>query len=183
MSKDLFFKWDLNEFDFVDFLTKNSIIKNASRIIIAGPFCSGKTEIGKLLEKKLNLKFYDLDNCMNSAKSEIKNYRDLESNALEKFLKTELKNKYILSLGGGTLLLDKNIDLVKNANIDLILFLDPPVKKIFKNLSLKDNLEKRKFLPQIPWQINDSLKILEMIDQRREAIHNFKYFKKCLIIK
>ena len=90
---------------------------------------SGKSSIGKILAKRTSKKFLDIDfqiiknQGMNI--SEIfekygeEYFRDLEKKELEKLDNIE---DYIISTGGGIILKQENIDMMKK--IGLILFLD-----------------------------------------------------------
>ncbi|WP_185861452.1 shikimate kinase [Blattabacterium cuenoti] len=90
------------------------------KISLIGYMGSGKTTIGKMLSKKLNLEFYDLDSILVEKKNDsICNifkkkgeffFRKKEHFMLKKFLKK--KNKYVLSVGGGTPCFYKNIYLL-----------------------------------------------------------------------
>ncbi|WP_341665923.1 shikimate kinase, partial [Blattabacterium cuenoti] len=81
------------------------------KITLIGYMGSGKTTIGKMLSQELNLNFYDLDALL---VEESKNdsilhifkkkgelfFRNREHSLLKTILKQ--KNKYVLSVGGGT---------------------------------------------------------------------------------
>ncbi len=81
----------------------------------------GKTTVGKLLSKKLNMKFIDTDNYIttqtNTNISEIFEkygepyFRDLENELVKK---SKIFVPTVLSLGGGTLINKKNISILKN---------------------------------------------------------------------
>ncbi len=81
------------------------------KITLIGYMGSGKTTIGKMLSQELNLNFYDLDALLleESKNDSILNlfkkkgelfFRKREHSLLKTILKQ--KNKYILSVGGGT---------------------------------------------------------------------------------
>lgn len=80
------------------------------KILLVGYMGAGKTEIGKILAKKLNLPFYDLDNLIEeNQKSNISEifktkgeiyFRRIEHEIYLEKLNTE--ESFILSLGGGT---------------------------------------------------------------------------------
>jgi Shikimate kinase len=90
------------------------------KITLIGYMGSGKTTIGKTLSKKLNLDFYDLDTLVIEKKNDsICNifkekgefyFRNREHFILKKILKQ--KNKYVLSVGGGTPCFYNNIYLL-----------------------------------------------------------------------
>ncbi|WP_185869793.1 shikimate kinase [Blattabacterium cuenoti] len=90
------------------------------KITLIGYMGSGKTSIGKILSKRLNIDFYDLDNLIvEKKKKSIFNlfkkigefsFRKIEHMVLRKVLKKE--KKYILSVGGGTPCFYNNIYLL-----------------------------------------------------------------------
>ena len=91
-------------------------------IVLMGYMASGKSFIGKVLAKKLNYNFIDLDNYIEEREgktiSEIFEssgeiyFRKIET----KYLKGVLDSKanIVLSLGGGTPCYGNNINLIKN---------------------------------------------------------------------
>ena len=99
-----------------------------NKIVLVGYMGCGKTEIGKLLSKNLNFKFYDLDNLIEiecslsineifSEKGEIY-FRKLEHQILAD---TIVKNEsFILSLGGGTPCYANNHLLLNQENVTSI---------------------------------------------------------------
>jgi len=88
-------------------------------LVFLGMMGSGKSSIGFLVSKKLNLKFIDIDNIIEDEvgmkisdifKSKGENYfRNLEEKITLKILKT---NKIVVSLGGGGFLNEKIRDEV-----------------------------------------------------------------------
>jgi shikimate kinase len=171
--------WNINQEDLFLKMVKDSYLAKSKKIIIAGAFCSGKTTLGKLLSNKLNIKFYDLDECFNAAPNE--DFRYAETNALGKFIRAQ-KKSYILALGGGTLLDKRNIEMVKSSSVDYVLFLSPPFQKIIDNLNMENNLEKRKFLPQAPMDLDNINELFKKYELRNSAKEHFKYFKKARIV-
>ncbi len=106
----------------------NSMKKHNSQsasIFIAGPPCSGKSEVGSILAYMLELPFYDLDTLIESFAgmriSEIfrtsgeDRFRELESDCLERLLKKN--ERMILALGGGCLLQETNFLSVRERGI------------------------------------------------------------------
>lgn len=83
---------------------------------------SGKTTQGKKLAPLLNLEFIDLDHYIVERENKSiellfeeegeKGFRDKETNYLEEILKKT--EPTVVSLGGGTICFNDNIDLVKN---------------------------------------------------------------------
>ncbi|MCC7431126.1 shikimate kinase [bacterium] len=93
-------------------------------IFLCGFMGCGKTEIGKLLAKKLNFNFLDLDEKITEKTSltihEIfeklgeKGFRELETLVLENLLKNMPENS-VFALGGGTLIF--NFELVRKNGV------------------------------------------------------------------
>tara|TARA_B100000900_G_C20334788_1_gene615696 strand:- start:256 stop:768 length:513 start_codon:yes stop_codon:yes gene_type:complete len=90
-------------------------MKSKENLVFLGMMGSGKTSIGLIVSKKLNLEFFDIDQ---EIEKELKNkiskifetkgedyFRKMEENITLKILK---KNKCVISLGGGAFL-NKNI--------------------------------------------------------------------------
>lgn len=85
---------------------------------------SGKTSVGKIVAKKLNLKFLDIDSIIERAVgmkiSEIfarfgeRRFRDLES-AVVKIV--SLKESAVISTGGGVVLRKGNIEVLKKTGV------------------------------------------------------------------
>ena len=83
-------------------------MKSKKNLVLVGMMGSGKSSIGRLLSKKLNFEFIDIDDQIEKIErksiSDIfkingeKYFRDLEENISIKFLKLQDK---IISLGGG----------------------------------------------------------------------------------
>ena len=115
-----------------------------NNILIIGPMGSGKSSIGKILAKRTSKKFLDIDfqiiknQGMNI--SEIfekygeEYFRNLEKKELEKLDNIE---DYIISTGGGIILKQENIDMMKK--IGLILFLDIDINAQLERVKNKKN--------------------------------------------
>lgn len=124
------------------------------RIILIGFMGVGKTSVGRLLSKKLEFDFIDMDleieKTQKSSISEIFNsygesyFRNLEKNLLKDLLK---KDNVVISTGGGIVVSKENIKILKGE--DNVIFLDASEETIIKNVSndsnkrplLKKNLE------------------------------------------
>ena len=102
-------------------------------IILVGYMGCGKSTIGCKLAKKLNRGFVDLDNFIESSeKKEINEifavsgdlyFRQKESLYLESIISKS--DNIVLSLGGGTICYNNNVDLIKNSkNISFYLKLN-----------------------------------------------------------
>ena len=131
-----------------------------NKIYLVGSMGSGKSSIGKLLAKKLNIPHYDLDKTIESNEkmsiSKIfdihdENYfRKLESAALKEYSK---KNKFVISTGGGCILDENNQKILKSGLvIYLKINLDAQYERI-KNRSHRPLLNNN--------NIRETLKILD----------------------
>lgn len=110
-----------------------------SNIILCGFMACGKTTIGKALALETNFNFIDTDSYIEEKfKMKIKDmfikygesyFRSLEHDAVKSLLGI---NKYIIAIGGGTILYKKNYDLLKN--MGTIIFLDCPLDAIKERL-------------------------------------------------
>ncbi len=88
-------------------------------IYLTGFMTSGKSTIGPILANTIGWKFYDLDNLIEEAagKSIVKIFEDegenyfrkLESSILHKI---SSETKTIISLGGGTIAVDENFEII-----------------------------------------------------------------------
>ena len=90
--------------------------KDTLKICIIGMPGSGKSTIGRILSKRLNYKFFDIDeNIEDETQSKITDiftykgedhFRELETRILSKLIKID---KVVISTGGGIILKNKNI--------------------------------------------------------------------------
>lgn len=112
---------------------------NKNNIILIGFMASGKTTVGKMLSKKLNMNFLDTDALIEKAeglsiKYMFENYgefyfREKEKTLTEKLL--SVKNT-VISTGGGTVISAENAANLKQ--IGTVIFLDTPLNGIEKRL-------------------------------------------------
>ena len=97
-------------------------MKSKENIVFLGMMGSGKTSIGQLISKKLNLQFYDIDQIIEKElkmsisdifeKKGEKFFRDFEEKTTLKILK---KREAVISLGGGAFINKKIRDeIMKN---------------------------------------------------------------------
>ncbi len=102
-------------------------------IVLMGVKHSGKTSLGRMLAKELNIPFWDLDNLLEEQYREDKSlsfreiykklgeegFRDLEYRAVQNF---DFTQDGVLALGGGTVENIRAMELIKKAQ--LLIFLD-----------------------------------------------------------
>ncbi|WP_185850563.1 shikimate kinase [Blattabacterium cuenoti] len=102
------------------------------KITLIGYMGSGKSSLGAMLAKKLNIIFYDLDSIISKTygisifslfkrKGEF-SFRKIEHLMLKKILKK--KHSYILSVGGGTPCFYKNIYLLNKYSKTIYIKID-----------------------------------------------------------
>ena len=164
-------------------------------IALIGFMGSGKTTVGKLLAKTMDMKFVDIDKVIEAHEKKSINdifhekgqiyFRDLER---EIILQESSKNDCVIATGGGSILDNENIKRLKETSF--IVFLNATIECLY--LRLKDNttrpilndaedkrkiieelLEKRKFLYQISADyiidINEYTNIYETVDKIKEV--------------
>ena len=164
-------------------------------IALIGFMGSGKTTVGKLLAKTMDMKFVDIDKVIESQEKKSINdifqkkgqiyFRDLEREVISQ---ESLKNNCVIAPGGGSILDNENIKRLKETSF--IVFLNANIECLY--LRLKDNttrpilndvedkkkvieelLEKRKFLYQISADyiidINEKTNIYETVDKIKEV--------------
>ena len=110
----------LAAFEGVDYHCSMKENATGSRVFIAGPPCSGKTESGRILALLLRVPFIDLDRRISSAAGMPVpgifesfgegGFRDLETRELEAV--TSMEGGFVTALGGGCLLSERNMRLV-----------------------------------------------------------------------
>lgn len=132
-------------------------------IYLVGFMGCGKTTVGKVLAKRVNKKFIDLDEeiVAQTGKSipELFNefgesgFRDIET----KVLKNLSSKKMIISTGGGIVLRDENIGIMKESG--KIIYLETPIEIIYERIHLDSNR---------PNAVNRSLEELSHLFQSRE---------------
>ncbi len=110
------------------------------KIVLLGYMASGKSAVGKILAKKMNLQFIDLDDFIEEkeqqsitdifkTKGEIY-FRQVEGVYLQELL--NLSEKCIISVGGGTPCYGNNLKLIKEKAISF--YLKASIKTIFERL-------------------------------------------------
>lgn len=143
-------------------------------IVLTGFMGTGKTEVGKILAKKLGFVFMDIDQFIEKEQgmsvSRIfeergeNGFRELEAKAVRKV--SEMRN-VVISTGGGAMLREENIENLKNSGILVCLSASPEV--VFRRIGASKN---RPLL-----QVTDPLqKIKDLMGFRR------RYYEKSDII-
>lgn len=117
------------------------------KIVLLGYMASGKTTLGKMLAKKIDLPFIDLDHYIEQKfkksigeifdnKGEVF-FRLQEHEALKEILAN--KSSLILSLGGGTPCYAGNMKIINNHKDVHSIYLKLAVNNIYRRLSLEKN--------------------------------------------
>ncbi len=110
------------------------------KIVLLGYMASGKSAVGKILAKKMNLQFIDLDDFIEEKEQQsISNifktkgeiyFRQVEAVCLQELL--NLSKKCIISVGGGTPCYGNNLELIKEKAISF--YLKASINTIFERL-------------------------------------------------
>jgi len=142
-----------------------------AHIFLYGPMGSGKSTIGKILARRLNLPFVDSDQVIEgnagTSLSRLmeeqgeKRLRDLESAALQQIVQQE---ESVIALGGGALLRDENRTLVENNGTVVFLAAD------FVTLQSRLDADKNK-RPLLAGDLHDQLTYL--LAKRKEHYDSF----------
>ena len=151
-------------------------MKSVKNIVFLGMMGSGKTTIGSLISKKLNLEFFDIDECIEKKfrekiskifeKKGEKFFRDIEEKVTLEILK---KKNIIVALGGGAFI-NENIrrEVLKN-HISFWLKLDS--KTILKRI-------KKSSKRPIAYNLSTD-KLNELIKKRTEIYSKALYSIEC----
>ena len=114
--------------------------KTFNTIFLIGYMGAGKSVIGKSLSKKINYKFYDLDDYIEikegkkvsdifDQENEVY-FRKIENKYLDQL--SSKKEKKIISTGGGTPCFDNNLDIILNSTNSLSIYLKANVNTLVK---------------------------------------------------
>ncbi|MCR4944908.1 MAG: shikimate kinase [Clostridium sp.] len=134
-------------------------------VLIGMPGC-GKSTIGEVIAKKLNLTFYDMDVYIEKIAGKTipelfekgeDVFRAWETKACVELSK---KNNLIIASGGGVVKKDINIDILKKQCI--ILYIDRPVEEIVKDVNVSTR----------PLLKDGTSKVYELFDERHELYRN-----------
>jgi shikimate kinase len=149
-------------------------------IYLTGFMGSGKSTIGPILANSLGWDFYDLDKVIEK-KTGKKIRQIFEQDGEDFFRETETQTlteiteneKAIISLGGGTIVSDKNIKILKNTG--KIIYLKVSTESAYRRLkykrdrpallkNLSDDLTKEELINKINDLMNTRIKYYEMAD-------------------
>ena len=151
-------------------------MKSKKNLVLLGMMGSGKSTIGSLISKKLNLKFIDIDNVLeNEAKMKISEifekkgenfFRNLEEKITIKLLNT---SNNIISLGGGSFMNEKIRKEIITNHFSIWLNWDIP--------TLLNRIKKSKKRP-IAFSLNDN-ELIELIAKRSKIYSKAKIKINC----
>ncbi len=153
---------------------------NSKVIILIGMMGSGKSTIGKILSKDLNIDFLDSDeiierlekqkitNIINSKGEEA--FRELETKILKDLNNFLINPKdFVLATGGGMVLREENRNILKN--LGKVFWLDLSAEKIFENLSEAND---RPLLGDKENRLNTIKSLCKIRQEFYEACSDFK---------
>ena len=116
-------------------------------LVLIGYMASGKSTIGRILAKKLDYNFIDLDNYIEEMeKMSVKDifktkgeiyFRKIESQYLKEIVSR--KSKTVLSLGGGTPCYHNNMELILNGRQVKSIYLKASIKTLISRLKNEKN--------------------------------------------
>ena len=155
-------------------------MKSKKNLVLVGMMGSGKSTIGSLISKKLNLKFIDIDNVLeNEAKMKIAEifekkgenfFRNLEEKITLKVLNS---NNNIISLGGGSFINEKIRKEILVNNFSFWLNCD--AKTLLKRI-------KKSRKRPVVFSLNDT-EILELIEKRKKIYSKAQFKINCQKLK
>ena len=129
--------------------------KTINTIFLIGYMGVGKTVIGKSLSKKINYKFYDLDNYIEGIEgkkvSEIFNqenevyFRKIENKYLNQL--SSKNEKKIISTGGGTPCFENNQSIIQDTSNSIAIYLKANVDTLVYRL--KNSIDKRPLISHL----------------------------------
>ena len=127
-------------------------------VVLIGYMASGKSTVGKILAKKLNYAFIDLDNFIEEKeKTTVNNifktkgeiyFRKIEAIHLKSILDNE--HKIVLSLGGGTPCYGNNMDDLQNTKNVTSIYLKASIPTLVSRL--ENEKEKRPLISHLKSQ-------------------------------
>lgn len=110
-------------------------------VLIGMPGC-GKSTIGKLLSKELNLEFFDMDKYIENMTSKTipqlfekgeEYFRDFETLACKELCE---KSNILISSGGGVVKRKENIEILKKESY--IIFIDRPLENLLSDVDISN---------------------------------------------
>jgi shikimate kinase len=111
-----------------------------SKVVLIGMPGCGKSTIGKLVSKELNLNFFDMDKYIETMTSKTipqlfeqgeDYFRDFETLACKKLSE---KNNILISSGGGVVKRKENIEILKKESY--IIFIDRPLEDLINDVDI-----------------------------------------------
>tara|TARA_Y100000590_G_scaffold356171_1_gene410270 strand:- start:1348 stop:1860 length:513 start_codon:yes stop_codon:yes gene_type:complete len=151
-------------------------MKTKKNLVLLGMMGSGKSTIGSLISKKLNVKFIDIDNIIEKAanmkiaeifeKKGENFFRNLEEEITIKQLNT---SNNVISLGGGSFINEKIRNEVITNNISFWLNWD--------TTTLLNRIKKSKKRP-VAYNLNNN-KLIELITKRSKIYSKAKFKINC----
>lgn len=126
--------------------------KMSKNIVLIGMPGCGKTTLGKIISKNLELKFFDVDQCIEEKSGKLipqlfdvseEHFRSVESEVVHELSKEKTS---VISTGGGVIKKSINIERLKENGV--VIFIDRPVDNIASDVEvstrplLKDGVHK-----------------------------------------
>ncbi|MGL4989128.1 MAG: shikimate kinase [Cetobacterium sp.] len=140
-----------------------------SNIALIGFMGSGKTTIGRILAKSLDMKFIDIDRCISIREKRTipeifeeegeKYFRDLERTIIEE---ESRDNNIVISTGGGAIVDNVNIKNIKNTSF--VVYLDCDINTIYERV-------KRSKTRPLLTNSQDMLKTIEELYDKRKTLY------------
>ena len=140
-----------------------------ANIALIGFMGSGKTTIGRILAKSLDMKFIDIDRCISMREKKTipeifeehgeKYFRDLERSIIEDESKD---NNIVISTGGGAIIDNVNIKNLKSTSF--VVYLDCDVKTIYERV-------KRSKTRPLLTNSDDMLQTIQDLYDKRQTLY------------
>jgi len=152
------------------------------RFVFIGPRSIGKSTVGKVLAKKLEIKYFDFDRYVEKKlnginhhieKNSVESYRVEEEKILKQFV-SELPKSCVISVGGGTIASQFNNLSIRNSSllksVGNIIYLSPSENKEEATKILFEREQKRAG----DKTYSETLKLFEIRKPIYEKISNLK---------
>jgi len=145
-------------------------------IVLIGPRASGKTTLGRLLAQRLGFEFIDTDEEVEK-RTGLKIAQIVQVYGWERFREEEKevikevmgKESQVIATGGGVVLDEENVKLLKENGIVFFLWLEP--EKIVERLKTAPQLEKR---PPLKKDLLSEVK--EVVEERKPLYFSCAHF-------